>query len=89
MLKKIRGMFSSDLSIDLGTANTLIYVREKGIVLNAAGFNEQRSIINKTFFAHGFLFLWRRFVRDCFVRGLLFMARPGIVPTTAPRISCC
>ena len=34
MLKKIRGMFSSDLSIDLGTANTLIYVREKGIVLN-------------------------------------------------------
>ena len=34
MLKRIRGMFSSDLSIDLGTANTLIYVREKGIVLN-------------------------------------------------------
>ncbi len=34
MLKKIRGLFSSDLSIDLGTANTLIYVREKGIVLN-------------------------------------------------------
>src|SRR3546814_5319272 len=27
-------MFSSDLSIDLGTANTLIYVRERGIVLN-------------------------------------------------------
>lgn len=34
MLSKIRGMFSSDLSIDLGTANTLIYVRSKGIVLN-------------------------------------------------------
>lgn len=34
MLKKIRGLFSSDLSIDLGTANTLIYVREQGIVLN-------------------------------------------------------
>lgn len=34
MLKKIRGAFSSDLSIDLGTANTLIYVRDKGIVLN-------------------------------------------------------
>jgi rod shape-determining protein MreB len=34
MFKKIRGFFSSDLSIDLGTANTLIYVREKGIVLN-------------------------------------------------------
>ena len=30
---KILGMFSNDLSIDLGTANTLIYVRGKGIVL--------------------------------------------------------
>ena len=27
MFKKFRGMFSNDLSIDLGTANTLIYVR--------------------------------------------------------------
>ena len=27
-------MFSNDLSIDLGTANTLIYVPEEGIVLN-------------------------------------------------------
>jgi rod shape-determining protein MreB len=34
MFKKLRGFFSSDLSIDLGTANTLIYVREEGIVLN-------------------------------------------------------
>lgn len=35
VIKKFRGMFSNDLSIDLGTANTLIYVREKGsIVLN-------------------------------------------------------
>jgi rod shape-determining protein MreB len=34
MLKFIRGMFSNDLSIDLGTANTLIYVREQGIVLD-------------------------------------------------------
>jgi rod shape-determining protein MreB and related proteins len=34
MFKKLRGMFSNDLSIDLGTANTLIYVRGKGIVLN-------------------------------------------------------
>ncbi len=34
MLKRIRGYFSTDLSIDLGTANTLIYVRGKGIVLN-------------------------------------------------------
>ncbi|MFZ5595258.1 MAG: rod shape-determining protein [Pseudomonadota bacterium] len=34
MFKRLRGMFSSDLSIDLGTANTLIYVRGQGIVLN-------------------------------------------------------
>jgi rod shape-determining protein MreB len=34
MFKKIRGIFSNDLSIDLGTANTLIYVRGEGIVLN-------------------------------------------------------
>lgn len=34
MLKKFRGMFSNDLSIDLGTANTLIYVKGQGIVLN-------------------------------------------------------
>jgi len=34
ILKKIRGMFSNDISIDLGTANTLIYVRGDGIVLS-------------------------------------------------------
>ena len=34
MFKRLRGLFSNDLSIDLGTANTLIYVRGKGIVLN-------------------------------------------------------
>ncbi|PKM13247.1 MAG: rod shape-determining protein [Gammaproteobacteria bacterium HGW-Gammaproteobacteria-3] len=34
MFKRIRGLFSNDLSIDLGTANTLIYVPGKGIVLN-------------------------------------------------------
>ncbi len=34
MFKNIKGFFSSDLSIDLGTANTLIYLRGQGIVLN-------------------------------------------------------
>lgn len=34
MFKRIRGIFSNDLSIDLGTANTLIYVRDQGIVLD-------------------------------------------------------
>lgn len=34
MFNKLRGLYSSDISIDLGTKNTLIYVRGKGIVLN-------------------------------------------------------
>ncbi|AKE52695.1 rod shape-determining protein [Kangiella sp. HD9-110m-PIT-SAG07] len=34
MFNKLRGLFSTDLSIDLGTANTLIYVRDQGIVLD-------------------------------------------------------
>lgn len=34
MFKVFRGLFSNDLAIDLGTANTLIYVRGKGVVLN-------------------------------------------------------
>ncbi|MDI6778303.1 MAG: rod shape-determining protein [Patescibacteria group bacterium] len=34
MLSKIFGKFSKDIGIDLGTANTLIYVQGKGIVIN-------------------------------------------------------
>ncbi len=34
MLSKLMGFLSSDVAIDLGTANTLVYVRGKGIVLN-------------------------------------------------------
>lgn len=34
LFKAIRGLFSNDLSIDLGTANTLIYTKDVGIVLN-------------------------------------------------------
>ena len=34
MLNSLSGYFSNDLAIDLGTANTLIYVRGKGIVLD-------------------------------------------------------
>ncbi len=32
--KKIFDMFSNDVAIDLGTANTVVYARNKGIVLN-------------------------------------------------------
>ena len=31
---QFRGLFSSDMAIDLGTANTLVYVKGKGIVLS-------------------------------------------------------
>lgn len=34
VFSNILGMFSNDLAIDLGTANTLVYVRGKGIVCN-------------------------------------------------------
>lgn len=34
MFKKIFGLFSSDLAIDLGTANTLVLVKGEGIVIN-------------------------------------------------------
>lgn len=34
MLNKLFGFWSKDIGIDLGTANTLVYVRGKGIVIN-------------------------------------------------------
>ncbi|MFY9462581.1 MAG: rod shape-determining protein [Candidatus Sungiibacteriota bacterium] len=34
MLNKLFGYFSKDIGIDLGTANTLVYVRGRGIVIN-------------------------------------------------------
>jgi rod shape-determining protein MreB len=50
MFKRIRGLFSNDLSIDLGTANTLIYARQRGIVLDEPSVvairlhNNQKSV---------------------------------------------
>lgn len=34
MFRKLFGMFSKDLAMDLGTANTLLYTKKDGIVLN-------------------------------------------------------
>lgn len=53
MFRKLRGMFSKDISIDLGTANTLVYVRGEGIILNEPsvvairqdGMNAQRKVM--------------------------------------------
>ena len=30
----LSGLFSADMAIDLGTANTLVYVKGKGVILN-------------------------------------------------------
>ena len=51
MLKFLKGLFSNDISIDLGTANTLIYTKENGIVLDEPSVvaiketNGQKSVI--------------------------------------------
>ena len=34
MFSRVFGFFSADMAIDLGTANTLVYVKGKGVVLN-------------------------------------------------------
>lgn len=34
MLKRFYKLFSNDIGIDLGTANTLVYVKDRGIVIN-------------------------------------------------------
>ena len=34
MLGRMLGLLSADMAIDLGTANTLVYVKGRGIVLN-------------------------------------------------------
>ena len=47
MLSKLYGMFSSDLAIDLGTANTLVYVRGKGIVVNEPSVVAMTSVRGK------------------------------------------
>ena len=34
MFSRLLGMMSVDMAIDLGTANTLVYVKNQGVVLN-------------------------------------------------------
>ncbi len=47
IFKKVRGLFSTDLSIDLGTANTLIYIQDKGIVLDEPSVVAIRQVGNQ------------------------------------------
>ncbi len=47
-INALLGLFSLDIGIDLGTANTLVYVRGKGIVLNEPSWvatNKQRTVV--------------------------------------------
>jgi len=49
MLNKTLGLFSNDIGIDLGTANTLVFVRDRGIVLSEPSVvainNDTREVI--------------------------------------------
>ena len=42
IIDKLFGMFSKDMAIDLGTSNTLVYIRGEGVVLN------EPSVVAKT-----------------------------------------
>ena len=47
MFKAIRGLFSNDISIDLGTANTLIYVKVQAIVLYEPSVFAIRTVVTQ------------------------------------------
>src|SRR2546423_2442517 len=46
-LRSLFSMFSSDLAIDLGTANTLVYARGKGIVVNEPSIIAVNKLTNE------------------------------------------
>ena len=47
MFGSFRRYFSTDLAIDLGTANTLIYVRDRGIVLDEPSVGLHAADVHK------------------------------------------
>ncbi|MFB3903644.1 MAG: rod shape-determining protein [Acidobacteriota bacterium] len=46
-LRSVFGVFSNDLAIDLGTANTLVYARNRGIVVNEPSIVAINKLTNK------------------------------------------
>ena len=51
-MRKFFSFLSQDIAIDLGTANTLIYVKGKGIVLNepsVVALSNEKKIKNRKF----------------------------------------
>ena len=60
LLQKLARFFSSDIGIDLGTANCLVYMKDKGIVLSepsvvarVKGTKEVASEMQKAWTAKG------------------------------------
>ena len=45
MFNGLFGFLSSDIGIDLGTANTLVYVKDQGIVLRSIKLGEADKIV--------------------------------------------
>ena len=48
MLGAVLGMFSADIGIDLGTANTLVYVKGRGVVLDEPSVVAMAEVRGKT-----------------------------------------
>jgi rod shape-determining protein MreB len=48
MLSRLLGFLSADMAIDLGTANTLVFVRGRGIVLNEPSVVAIANVRGKT-----------------------------------------
>ena len=46
-MKSLLSMFSNDLAIDLGTANTLVYAKNKGIVVREPSIVAVNKINNQ------------------------------------------
>ena len=48
MFGAVLGLFSADIGIDLGTANTLVYVKGRGIVLDEPSVVAMAEVRGKT-----------------------------------------
>ena len=49
LLQLFSGLFSNDMGMDLGTANTLVYIKGKGIVLNQPSVVALDKVTNKVY----------------------------------------
>jgi len=49
MFKRLQGFLNNDIAIDLGTANTLVYIKGKGIVLNQPSVVALERATNKVY----------------------------------------